>query len=46
MIAPMNFQSRRDLPGLIEDVATIKEFAWSEQPWIRASFGGPPAGGH
>lgn len=35
-----------DLPGLIEDVVTIKEFAWSEQPWIRASFGGPPAGGH
>lgn len=37
------FQS--DLPGLIEDVIDIKEFAWSEQPWIRASFGGPPLGG-
>jgi monoamine oxidase len=37
------FQS--DLPGLIEDVVTIKDIAWSEQPWIRASFGGPPLAG-
>lgn len=34
-----------DLPGLIEDVVTIKEVAWSEQPWIRQSFGGPPLNG-
>jgi monoamine oxidase len=37
------FQS--DLPGLIEDVIDIKEFVWSQQPWIGASFGGPPLGG-
>jgi len=36
---------QRDLPGLIEDVVTLKEVAWSEQPWIRRSFGGPPLNG-
>lgn len=36
---------QEDLPGLIEDVVTIKDVAWSEQPWIRASFGGPPING-
>ena len=36
---------QKDLPGLIEDVVTIKDVAWSEQPWIKASFGGPPLGG-
>ena len=34
-----------DLPGLIEDVVTLKDVAWSEQPWIKASFGGPPVNG-
>lgn len=37
------FQS--DLPGLIENVITLKDVAWSEQPWIRGSFGGPPLNG-
>lgn len=36
---------RKDMPGLLDDVVTLKEFDWAEQPWIRASFGGPPKGG-
>lgn len=35
----------KDMPGLFDEVVTVKDFAWSEQPWIRASFGGPPVGG-
>jgi monoamine oxidase len=38
-------QFRDDLPGLVENVVEVKEFAWTEQPWIRGSFGGPPIGG-
>lgn len=38
-------QFRSDLPGLFDDVVGVQEFAWSEQPWIRGSFGGPPLGG-
>ena len=34
-----------DLPGLIDDIVDIQDVAWSEQPWIRASFGGPPLNG-
>ncbi len=34
-----------DLPGLLDDVITVQDFAWPEQPWIKASFGGPPIGG-
>jgi monoamine oxidase len=37
------FQS--DMPDLFDDVIDIQDFAWPEQPWIRASFGGPPVGG-
>lgn len=36
---------RRDMPDLFDEVVTVKEFAWSEQPWIKASFGSPPIGG-
>lgn len=36
---------RADLPGLFDEVVTVEEFAWPEQPWIRGSFGGPPVGG-
>ncbi len=35
----------KDMPGLFDEVVTVQDFAWSEQPWIRASFGGPPLGG-
>ncbi len=34
-----------DLPRLFDRVIAVQEFAWPEQPWIRASFGGPPVGG-
>ncbi|CAN5336619.1 FAD-dependent oxidoreductase [soil metagenome] len=36
---------RADLPDLFDEVVTVQDFAWSEQPWIRGSFGGPPVGG-
>jgi monoamine oxidase len=26
-------------------VVTLRSFAWSEQPWIRGSFGSPPING-
>ena len=35
----------QDMPGLFDEIVTLKEFAWSEQPWIRGSFGSPPLGG-
>jgi monoamine oxidase len=34
-----------DMPDLFDEVITVQDFAWPEQPWIRASFGGPPVGG-
>ncbi len=36
----------QDLPGLFDEVLLAEEFAWSEQPWIRGSFGaiGPGQG--
>lgn len=34
-----------DMPDLFDEVITVDDFAWPEQPWIRASFGGPPVGG-
>ena len=37
------FQS--DMPDLFDDVLDMRDFAWPEQPWIRASFGGPPVNG-
>ncbi len=36
---------RADMPDLFDELVTIEDFAWTEQPWIRASFGGPPVGG-
>jgi len=36
---------RQDLPDLLDEVLSIQEFSWREQPWIKASFGGPPIGG-
>ena len=34
-----------DMPDLFDEVIDLDQFAWPEQPWIRASFGGPPVGG-
>ena len=36
---------RKDMPDLFDQVVTLMDFAWSEQPWIRGSFGSPPVGG-
>lgn len=36
---------RADMPDLIDDVITSTAFAWSEQPWIKGSFGSTPLGG-
>lgn len=36
---------KKDMPDLFDEVVTVQDFAWSEQPWIRGSFGGPPVGG-
>lgn len=36
---------QKDLPGLLGDVVSVSDFAWSEQPWIRGSFGSTPVGG-
>lgn len=38
-------QFRSDLPGLLEDVITIGEFSWPDQPWIKAAFADLPVGG-
>lgn len=38
-------QFRADMPDLFDEVVTLDDFAWGEQPWIRGSFGGPPLGG-
>lgn len=35
-------QFREDMPDLFDEVVTVQEFAWPEQPWIRGSFGGRP----
>lgn len=36
---------QKDNPDLFDEVITVQDFAWTEQPWIRASFGGQPVGG-
>lgn len=36
---------RADMPDLIDDVLFTDSFAWSEQPWVKGSFGSPPLGG-
>lgn len=38
-------QFRGDMPDLFDEVVTLDDFAWGEQPWIKASFGGTPLGG-
>ena len=38
-------QFRTDLPGLLDDVITIGEFSWPDQPWIKAAFADLPVGG-
>lgn len=38
-------QFRADMPDLFDDVITAIPFAWSEQPWIKGSFGATPLGG-
>ncbi len=37
-------QFRADMPDIFGDVIATQAFAWSEQPWIRASFGGVRVG--
>lgn len=34
-----------DMPDLFDEVIDVQDFAWPEQPWIKASFGGPPVNG-
>ena len=38
-------QFRSDMPDLFDEVMLVRDFAWTEQPWIRGSFGSPPLGG-
>ena len=38
-------QFRTDMPDIIDEVITSTAFAWSEQPWIKGSFGSTPIGG-
>ena len=33
---------RADMPDLFDEVIAIEDFAWSEQPWVRGSFGDLP----
>jgi monoamine oxidase len=37
-------QFRSDMPDLFDEVLATETFAWSEQPWIKGSFGFPPIG--
>jgi len=36
---------QNDMPDIFDEVLLIRDFAWTEQPWIKASFGSPPLGG-
>lgn len=38
-------QFRADMPDLFDEVVTLQDFAWTEQPWIKGSFGSTPLGG-
>jgi monoamine oxidase len=42
---PVVDQFRADMPDLLDEVLLVQDFAWSEQPWIKGSFGSPPLGG-
>jgi monoamine oxidase len=35
---------RKDMPDLFDEVLLVKDFAWSEQPWIKGSFADTPLG--
>ncbi|MBA4030450.1 MAG: amino acid oxidase, partial [Planctomyces sp.] len=37
-------QFQADLPGLLDEVITIGEFSWPDQPWIKAAFADLPLG--
>lgn len=36
---------RSDMPDLFDEVITVGEFVWPDQPWIRGSFGFTPISG-
>ena len=36
---------RADMPDLLDEDLVLSDFAWTEQPWIKGSFGDPPVGG-
>lgn len=38
-------QFRADMPDLFDEVISSSAFAWTEQPWIKGSFGATPLGG-
>ena len=38
-------QFRADMPDLFDGIVTEASVAWSEQPWVRGSFGNEPVGG-
>ena len=38
-------QFRSDMPDLFDEVLLVRDFAWTEQPWIKGSFGSTPLGG-
>jgi len=35
---------RADMPGVIDEVVTLGEFSWPDQPWIKAAFANLPLG--
>jgi|LakMenEpi03Aug12_release.lakeMendotaPanAssembly.Ray.scaffolds.fasta_scaffold189551_3 monoamine oxidase len=37
-------QFQQDMPGMIDQVVTTSSWLWSEQPWIKAAYGGPGLG--
>ena len=38
-------QFRADMPDLLDGIVTETSVAWSEQPWVKGSFGNEPIGG-
>lgn len=38
-------QFLEDMPDLFDEVLSVQDFAWTEQPWVKGSFGSPPIGG-
>lgn len=37
-------QFKGDMPDLFDEILLIRDFAWTEQPWIKGSFSGMPLG--